>query len=151
MNFIKNISIIVCFAFFTNIDLSYKDYLFVNLTGRQEWDSRLQSPGREIGDIGFFYWSAGASFIPTKAFPQIKSDFLNKVKISGGYVKVANISAIQPHDLFDTGFSPSAFPYPSGVNSFIIPSSTFDNEIEPEFINTYEANLNLILKSDSEL
>ena len=132
-------------AFFTNIDLSYKDYLFVNLTGRQEWDSRLQSPGREIGDIGFFYWSAGASFIPTKAFPQIKSDFLNKVKISGGYVKVANISAIQPHDLFDTGFSPSAFPYPSGVNSFIIPSSTFDNEIEPEFINTYEANLNLEL------
>nr|WP_321230960.1 SusC/RagA family TonB-linked outer membrane protein [uncultured Psychroserpens sp.] len=132
-------------AIFANVDLSYKDYLYLNFTGRQEWDSRLQSTGREIGDIGFFYYSAGLSFIPTKAFPEIKTDFLHKMKISGGYVKVANISALDPHDLFDTGFRPSAFPYSGGVNSFIIPSSTSDNSIEPEFINTYEANLNLEL------
>lgn len=130
---------------FANIDLSYKDYLYLNLTGRQEWDSRLQSPGRTIGDIGFFYYSVGASFIPTKAFPEIKSDFLHKMKVSGGYVKTANISALGSHDLFDTGFRPAAFPFPGGVNSFIIPSSTFDNAIEPEFINTFEANLNLEL------
>nr|WP_321225011.1 SusC/RagA family TonB-linked outer membrane protein [uncultured Psychroserpens sp.] len=132
-------------AVFANVDLSYKDYLFLNLTGRQEWDSRLQSAGRDIGDIGFFYYSVGASFIPTKAFPEIKSDFLHKMKVSGGYVKTANISALGSHDLFDTGFRPAAFPYPGGVNSFIIPSSTFDNAIEPEFINTIEANLNLEL------
>lgn len=132
-------------AVFANIDLSYKDYLYLNLTGRQEWDSRLQSPGRDIGDIGFFYYSVGASFIPTKAFPEIKSNFFHKMKVSGGYVKVANISALGAHDLFDTGFRPAAFPYPGGVNSFIIPSSTFDNAIEPEFINTYELNLNLEL------
>ncbi|AEH00269.1 SusC/RagA family TonB-linked outer membrane protein [Lacinutrix sp. 5H-3-7-4] len=130
-------------AIFANVDLGYKDYLFLNLTGRQEWDSRLQSPGREIGDIGFFYWSAGTAFIATKAFPELKSKALNKLKISGGYVKVANISALDAHDLYDTGFRPSAFPYPSGVNSFLIPSSTFDSNIEPEFINTYEANINL--------
>ncbi|WP_047545294.1 SusC/RagA family TonB-linked outer membrane protein [Psychroserpens sp. Hel_I_66] len=132
-------------AVFANVDLSYKDYLYLNLTGRQEWDSRLQSPGRTIGDIGFFYYSAGASFIPTKAFPEIKSDILHRMKLSGGYVKTANISALGPHDLFDTGFRPAAFPYSGGINSFIIPSSTFDNAIEPEFINTIEANLNLEL------
>lgn len=132
-------------AVYANADLSYKNYLFLNLTGRQEWDSRLQSPGREIGDIGFFYWSAGASFIPTKAFPKLKTDFLHKIKVSGGFVKVANISALGTHDLYDTGFRPGAFPYPNGINSFIIPSSTFDNNIEPEFINTFEANLNLEL------
>ena len=90
-------------------------------------------------------WSAGASFIPTKAFPNLKSDVLHKMKISGGYVKVANISAISSHDLFDTGFSPNGFPFPTGINSFILPSSTFDNNIEPEFVNTFEANLNLEL------
>lgn len=132
-------------AIFANVDLSYKDYLYLNLTGRQEWDSRLQSAGRTIGDIGFFYYSVGASFIPTKAFPEIKSDFLHRMKISGGYVKSANISALGAHDLFDTGFRPAAFPYSGGVNSFIIPSSTFDNAIEPEFISTFEANLNLEL------
>ncbi|WP_188375197.1 SusC/RagA family TonB-linked outer membrane protein [Winogradskyella haliclonae] len=132
-------------AVFANIDLSYKDFLFLNLTGRQEWDSRLQSPGRDINGIDFFYWSAGAAFIPTKAFPEIKSDFLHKAKFSTGYVRVANISALDEHDLFDTGFRPASFPFPSGINSFIIPSSTFDANIEPEFINTFEANLNLEL------
>lgn len=128
---------------YINADFSYKDYLFFNFAARQEWDSRLQSPGRSLEDIGFLYGSAGVSFIPTKAFPELKGDILNKMKVSGGYVKVANISALGPHDLFDTGFRPGAFPFPSGVNSFIIPTTTFDNAIEPEFINTYEANVNL--------
>ncbi|MGS2727302.1 SusC/RagA family TonB-linked outer membrane protein [Psychroserpens sp. BH13MA-6] len=132
-------------ALFANIDLNYKDYLFLNLTGRQEWDSRLQSPGRKLNEIDFFYYSAGISFIATKALPEIKSDFFNKMKVSGGYVKVANISALDPHQLFDTGFRPGAFPYPGGINSFLIPSSTSDINIEPEFVNTFEANLNLEL------
>jgi len=130
-------------SIYVNADFNYKDYLFLNLTARQEWDSRLQSPGRLLKDIGFLYGSAGISFIPTKAFPELKGDILNKMKVSGGYVKVANISALGPHDLFDTGFRPGAFPFPSGINSFIIPTTTFDNAIEPEFINTYEANVNL--------
>ncbi|WAC03584.1 hypothetical protein N7U66_08990 [Lacinutrix neustonica] len=88
------------------------------------------------------YWSRIYS---NDGIPELKSDFLNKLKLSGGYVKVANISALNAHDLYDTGFRPGAFPYPSGVNSFLIPSSTFDNNIEPEFINTYEANLNIEL------
>lgn len=128
---------------YVNADFSYKDYLFLNLAARQEWDSRLQSPGRSVEDIGFLYGSAGISFIPTKAFPELKGDILHKMKVSGGYVKVANISALGPHDLFDTGFRPGAFPFPSGVNSFLIPTTTFDNAIEPEFINTYEMNINL--------
>lgn len=131
-------------AVFANIDLSYKDFLFLTLTGRQEWDSRLQSAGRNISDIGFFYPSISAAFIATKAFPSIKNDFLHKLKITGGYVQTASLG-INPHDLFDTGFRPNAFPYPSGINSFLNPSSTFDNNIQPEFITTYETNINLEL------
>ncbi len=132
-------------SIYLNADLSYKNYLYVNLTARKEWDSRLQSPGRTLKDIGFVYGSAGVAFIPTNAFPGMRSNTLHKMKISGGYVKVANISALGSHSLFDTGFRPGAFPYPSGVNSFLIPTTTFDNAVEPEFINTYEANVNLEL------
>jgi hypothetical protein len=50
-----------------NIDLEYKDYLFLNLTGRNDWTSVLSKENNN-----FFYPSAGVSFIPTLAFEGLK-------------------------------------------------------------------------------
>jgi hypothetical protein len=49
-----------------NIDLEYKDYLFLNLTGRNDWTSVLSKENNN-----FFYPSAGY-FIPTLAFEGLK-------------------------------------------------------------------------------
>ncbi len=130
-------------ALFANVDLSYKDYLFLNMTGRYEFDSRLQSPRvNSVSDLSFFYPSVGVSFIPTKAFPKLKSKTLHKVKVSGGYVQVANISALDPHGLFPVGVQTIGFPI-EGINSFLADTEGATDNIKPEFVNTFEANLNL--------
>lgn len=129
-------------AIFANVDLGYKDFLFLNLTARNEWNSRLQSISSEISDISFFYPSASVAFIPTKAFPEIKGKFLHRAKVSAGYVKVGNIGALGRHDLFDVGVQANGFPF-SGLNSFLAPTNTSASNIEPEFVTTYEGNINL--------
>jgi len=128
-------------SIFTNIDLSYKDYLYLTMTGRAEWNSVLQSSTND--DILFIYPSISAAFIPTKAFPELKSDFLHRAKVSAGYVKVGNVGALDPHRLYEIGIQGTGFPFASGVNSFLNPTGTAVAGIEPEFVSTFEGNINL--------
>jgi TonB-linked SusC/RagA family outer membrane protein len=44
------------------INLSYKDYLYAEITGRQDWNSVLATPER-TDNVGFFYPSINTSFI----------------------------------------------------------------------------------------
>ncbi len=44
--------------------LAYKNYLYFDVTGRQDWNSTLASPLR-TDNVGFFYPSASLSFIPS--------------------------------------------------------------------------------------
>ncbi|MEZ4803235.1 MAG: SusC/RagA family TonB-linked outer membrane protein [Gelidibacter sp.] len=133
-------------AVFVNMDFGYKDYLFLNLTGRQDWSSRLFFNGAKIGDTGFFYPSAGLSFIPTRAFPEIQNDVLHKIKLGASYTKVGNVGALAPHRIVDSGTQAPGFPYTStGANAFILPGNTTASGIEPEFVTTYEALMNLEL------
>lgn len=132
-------------AFFGNVDLSYKDFLFLTLTARNEWNSVLQSPGNSsLSDISFFYPSVGVSFIPTKAFPELKNNILHKLKVSGGYVKVGNVGALGSHDLFRVGQQALGFPL-NGQNSFLADTEGAVSGIQPEFVETLEANINFEL------
>lgn len=125
---------------FANLDLGYKDYLFLNLTGRNDWTSKLKPQ-----NYSFFYPSAGVSFIPTKAFPELKGKILDKAKISVSIVKVGNVSAVGAHNLNNIAIQGSGFgfPYDGGINSFLFSTNTFDANLEPEFVTSTELNLNL--------
>jgi hypothetical protein len=96
-----------------NIDLEYKDYLFLNLTGRNDWTSVLSK------ENNFFYPSAGYLFIPTLAFEGLKSKTLNYLKLSANIVKVGNSSSIQPYATSEIGVFPTGFPY-GQLGSYII-------------------------------
>ena len=54
-------------SFYGLFSASYKSYLFLDLTGRQDWNSVLATPER-TDKVGFFYPSASASFIASDAF-----------------------------------------------------------------------------------
>ncbi|RNL52439.1 SusC/RagA family TonB-linked outer membrane protein [Pedobacter jejuensis] len=49
-------------SFYAAISFSFKNYLYLDLTGRQDWSSTLATPFR-TDNVGFFYPSASASFI----------------------------------------------------------------------------------------
>ncbi|WP_316793487.1 SusC/RagA family TonB-linked outer membrane protein [Pedobacter frigoris] len=49
-------------SFYAIGSLSYKDYLFLDLTARQDWNSTLANPNR-TNSVGFFYPSASLAFV----------------------------------------------------------------------------------------
>jgi TonB-linked SusC/RagA family outer membrane protein len=120
-----------------NIDLGYKNYLFLNLTGRNDWTSVLPRENNS-----FFYPSAGVSFIPTLAFDNLKSDALSYMKISANIVKVGNSSSVLPYATTEIGVFPTGFPY-GQLGSYIVNQRPTDKNIRPEFVTTKELNLNL--------
>ncbi|PKH67591.1 SusC/RagA family TonB-linked outer membrane protein [Flavobacterium sp. ALD4] len=120
-----------------NVDLGYKDYLFLNLTGRNDWTSVLSKENNN-----FFYPSAGVSFIPTLAFEGLKSNTLNYLKLSANIVKVGNSSSIQPYATSEIGVFPTGFPY-GQLGSYIINQRPTDKNIRPEFVTTKEGNISI--------
>ena len=65
---------------FGSFDFDVNDYLFVNLAFRNDWVSNLPKETNSK-----FYPSASVAFLPTDFDENLKSDFLNYLKIRGGY------------------------------------------------------------------
>lgn len=126
------------FAYFLNTDFGYKDFLFLNITGRKEWTSVLDPENN-----AFPYGSAGISFIPTKAFENFGGGFIDYMKLSASIVKVGNAD-IDPYDINDRfGVAGGAgFPY-ANINSFVQNLSIADKNLKPESTVSKEVNLNV--------
>ncbi|RAK22770.1 TonB-linked SusC/RagA family outer membrane protein [Flavobacterium aquaticum] len=125
-------------SIFGNFDFGYKDYLYVNLTFRNDLTSVLNPDNRS-----FNYGSAGVSFIPTKAFENFGGDVLTHAKISASIVKVGN-AAINPYDINDRFISgeTAGFPY-STINSFVLDPTLTDMNLKNEDLISREININL--------
>ncbi|MCK6617842.1 MAG: SusC/RagA family TonB-linked outer membrane protein [Cyclobacteriaceae bacterium] len=73
---------------YAEVVLGYKDFAYLNLTGRNDWSSAL-----EKGNNSQFYPSVSASFIATDAFSNLKSNTLNFLKARVGVGTSANYPA----------------------------------------------------------
>ncbi len=60
--------------------LDYKQYLFLNLAGRNDWTSTLETANNKI-----FYPSTSLSLILTEAFSSLKSNAMSFLKLRIGY------------------------------------------------------------------
>lgn len=122
------------YSYFANVDLGYKDYLFLNITARKDWVSVIKD--------SFFYPSVGVSFIPTKAFEDFGGDVLTFAKISASYVKVGN-PVVDPYDINDRFESAASAGFPYSINSFAQTLSITDPNLIPETNISKEFNVNL--------
>jgi TonB-linked SusC/RagA family outer membrane protein len=68
------------YGIYSDFSFDYKNFLFLNLAGRNDWTSNL-----EKGNNSIFYPSVSASFVPTDAFSNLKSSTLNYLKLRLGY------------------------------------------------------------------
>jgi TonB-linked SusC/RagA family outer membrane protein len=82
LNYVENSAIQG--AFF-DANLGYKDYLYVNVSGRNDWSSTLEKENRSL-----FYPGASLAFIPSTAFPDFASNVLDFLKLRLAYGTSAN-------------------------------------------------------------
>jgi TonB-linked SusC/RagA family outer membrane protein len=68
--------------------LSFRDYLFLDVTGRNDWSSTLSADNRS-----YFYPSVSMSFIPTQAFDLSATPF-NFLKVRGSWAQVGNDTSV---------------------------------------------------------
>ncbi len=126
---------------FSDIVLSYKDYLFLNLTGRNDWSSTLPK-----GKRSFFYPSVSTTFNFTDAF-KLNSDVLSFGKLRLAYTKIGNdadpylLSTVHTINGGDSGLE---FPF-KGVSGTAIGDNLGNLDLKPEFTTEYEVGLELNL------
>ncbi|HPM18540.1 MAG TPA: SusC/RagA family TonB-linked outer membrane protein, partial [Bacteroidales bacterium] len=73
-------------VFFTG-QLAYNNYLFLDVTGRNDWSSALG-----INNYSFFYPSVSTSFVFTDAFKSLSGNILSFGKIRASWAEVGNDS-----------------------------------------------------------
>jgi len=76
------------FGAYIDASFDYKNYLFLNVTGRNDWSSTLP-----VSNNSYFYPSASVSFVLTEAFQNwgiVKNGILNYAKIRANYANVGS-------------------------------------------------------------
>ena len=117
---------------FGSLTLGYNNLLFVELTGRNDWDSRLPADNRS-----YFYPGASASLIVSDLIPSIaEGKLLSSLKLKGAYANTGNVN-VGTYSLQSTFSQAGGFPYGA------LPGFTADNNInnpliKPETVKSLE-------------
>ncbi|MCD8741529.1 SusC/RagA family TonB-linked outer membrane protein [Mucilaginibacter roseus] len=116
-----------------DLRVTYKDYLTLEGTGRNDWTSVLARDNRS-----FFYPSLSASFVPTMAFESLKdNDMVNSLKIRASLSKVgqANIDAYANVPTYSQA---AGYPFSTGPG-YILSSRLVSSSLRPEITKGWEA------------
>ena len=102
-----------------NLRLSYKDYLYLHATARNDWWSTLPKQNKSI-----FYPAVDASLIVSNLIPSLKdSKFVNSLKVRAGYNEVGNVN-LGAYNLLTTFSQSGGYPYNNvpgyGIDSRVV-------------------------------
>ncbi len=129
------------FGVFADVTLGFREYLFLNLTGRQDYTSTLA-----LDDNGYFYPSASVSFILSEAVPAITSNpVLSFAKVTVSNSTVYNDLGV--YQLNEVWQQQPRFPLGT-VNGFRQTRIAVDENIQKEKLSTIEAGLNVGFLND---
>ena len=130
-------------GFYSQLSFAYKNYLFLELTGRVDKSSTLPSSNNT-----YFYPSVSGGFVFTDAF-NLKTDLFSYGKIRAAYARVGKDA--DPYSLDSRTYGPASygnnvglfnFPYGSVVG--FAPTGRIGNPgLKPELTYAYEFGLNL--------
>lgn len=120
------------------VDIAYKNYLFLGLTGRNDWVSILDPDNRS-----FFYPGATLSFVATDAIDALNDlDYLNFFKIRAswskvGQVNVGSFSNFGAYSLLPTFNQGAGYPY-NGQGGFTLGNQVIQSGLKPEMTRSFE-------------
>jgi len=113
-----------------DLTVGYKKYLYLHLTGRNDWVSVLAPANRS-----FFYPAADLSFIPTDAFSFLKdSKVIDYLKVRAAVSKVGLVN-LDPYSLNPTFNSVTGYGYGTGFSQS---STLVSNDLKPEITKSIE-------------
>ncbi|MFN8887570.1 MAG: SusC/RagA family TonB-linked outer membrane protein [Cyclobacteriaceae bacterium] len=118
-------------------NLDYKGFLYLNLSGRLDQVSSLLGSNRNL-----FYPGASVAFIPTVAFPNFGSGFLDFLKIRAAYGTSANFGNVFLVSQ-RLGINGQAFTNFAGTNvvSSSVSGTLANPELLPETLKEYEGGI----------
>ena len=117
------------YAFF---NMSYSDWLFLDVTGRNDWSSTLP-----ITNNSYFYPSATLSFVPTSAFKNWKWGPVNFLKLRASWARTA--SDTEPYQLTYT-YNTGSFGHQLSAS---LPTVVPPLELKPQRQRSYELGFDL--------
>lgn len=124
-------------SLFGSVSLGYKNFAFVEFTGRNDWDSRLA-----VDRNSYFYPGVNASVSLTDAIESLgKSKFLSYAKLKAAWNKAGNVN-VGIYEL-ESRFSPAnGYPYGS-LPGFSASNTILSSLIRPEVVESYEVGAEL--------
>ena len=130
---------------FGNLTTSYKAWATLDLSVRNDWNSTLPTTANS-----YLYYSAAGSINLTTAFPSLKSNTINLLKLRGNYGRTGKggdflyrtdtyFATANPSD----GFGPQiVFPFNS-LGGFTYSNNAGNPNLKPEFTNSVEFGIDL--------
>ncbi len=133
-------------GYYGQLSFNYKNYLFLELTGRMDQSSTLPKDNNK-----YFYPSAALSFVPTDAF-KLQSDVLSYLKLRVNAARVGRDA--DPYLLNNTyakssyGNNTASITFPISTSSGFVPGFDPSNrlapaKLTPEFTYSYEGGFNV--------
>ena len=113
------------------LNLSYRNYLFLDITGRNDWSSTLP-----LDNNSYFYPSATLSFIATEAF-KINWGFVSFLKVRGSAAMTASDDS--PYQL-DFTYNTGSF---GGQLTSSLPSQVPPLQLKPQRQRSFEVGLDI--------
>ncbi|TPE44883.1 SusC/RagA family TonB-linked outer membrane protein [Pontibacter mangrovi] len=120
------------FSLYGSAGLSYKGWANVEVTGRNDRVSMLS-----LDNNSYFYPGVSGAVVLTDALSSLQdSNLLSYLKLRAAWNKTGN-AFIDPYLLAATFSQNNGFPY-GGVPGYSANNTTYDPNLEPEFINSRE-------------
>lgn len=125
---------------FGDLNIGYKDFLNVHMTGRNDWVSTLAPENRS-----FFYPAVDVAITPMDLFPALKEiKAISSLKLRGGWSKVGQVnvgSNFGAYALQSTFSQTSGYPYTSG--GFSLDNKLVALGLKPEITKGWEAGFDI--------
>lgn len=119
------------------LNVNYKGWANLEVTGRNEWTSVLA-----IGNNSYFFPGVNLSLVLSDVVDVLKGDIVSYVKLRGSWNKTGNAD-ISPFSLESTfGNQSLGFPY-GDLPGYTANNTSYDPNLTPEFINSKELGLEL--------
>lgn len=122
------------------VGLSWRDQLFLDITGRNDWSSALvYSDGH--GSFSYFYPSVSASWLITNTFREQLPEWLSFWKVRASYAQVGNDCSAY--------YLNSAYSLESYTNQFgkpfstVLPGTTYSQDLKPERKKSWEVGTDI--------